>query len=131
VAAIWSEASLRLRIVSSLGLRLVLFERRQANTEELEHGRALIVSMKGIGVWKLGAGESGGLPELAGGRDDPWRDVCVGVWVVFVAGRQAVGCSGRVGLCADLDGDVEMLGPELHAGRVGVGWSVRVQFLED
>lgn len=130
MAAMLSGASSSVRIVPSLGLRMVLVERGQANTDELEHGRALIVSVKEIGAWKLGVGESGGLPELARGGATHSATYAEGSGWCSSPGRQAVGCSGRGGLFADLDGEIETFGPELQrAGRTRV--EPQRAFLED
>ena len=69
-------------------------------------------------VAELGASEPGRVPELTGDLGRPGADIEVWVGVVLVARRESIVGAGPVGLGAELDRDVEVLGPQVD-GRDG------------
>src|SRR5215211_9004817 len=110
------------------GVSLKLAQGAVAIREEVERGPALVFCRDQLRVGELGALEPGGVPELPGDLGAPRSDVEIRLRVLVVAGRAAE--VRPLGFRAELEGDVEVLGPELHRGGIAVGLH-GAQLLED
>src|SRR5919204_4063080 len=89
-------------------------QRRATRAEEAERGTRLIAGRKQVRVAQLGAPEPGRIPQLALDLGSPWPHVHVWLGVLLVPRRDAVVGPLACGIGTRLEGDVEVLGPEVR-----------------
>ena len=96
-------------------------QRAVALAEEVERQAPGVGCRQQLGVAELHAVEAGRVPERPRDLRAPGADVEVGLVVVGVPG-EAPWLAPAPALVAQLEGDVEVLGPELDQGGIVVGF---------
>src|SRR3954452_12275093 len=112
--------------------RLHAVQRGEPVAQEAQRDLALVLGGHDLGPRQLGSAERRGVPDRrVVDRRRPGRDVDVGLGGVGVPGRHAEARAAAVGVAAELDGDVEVLGPQVHKAGLVRHAGGRAQVLED